>query len=154
MTINQILNRFAKNFNIKTENISFKPSNWGYFFYLILIISFLIVFIISSKLINYQNQKEDTNLNLIVDSKEFKNIGDHLISKINSPYEEIEYIIQNNDSIEKILKKFSINPEDIKFISTELKQKKLTNIFAGRKLTLIVKKLDKNDKTVVNLSSK
>ena len=30
----------------------------------------------------------------------------NFISKINSPYKEIKYLIQNNDSIEKILKKF------------------------------------------------
>ena len=51
--------------------------------------------------------------------------------------EEIEYLIQNNDSIEKILKKLNINANDIKIISNNLKQKKLTNIYAGRTLLLL-----------------
>ena len=38
----------------------------------------------------------------------FSNLTNFLISKINSPYEEIKYIIKNNDTVEKILKKFKI----------------------------------------------
>ena len=79
---------------------------------------------------------------MVIKSEEFKNLGDYFISKINSPYEEIKYLIQNNDSIEKILKKLKINSNDIKVISNNLKQKKLTNIYAGRTLSLVLKKLD------------
>ena len=50
----------------------------------------------------------------VVKSDEITNISEYFISKINSPYEEIKYLIQNNDSVEKILKKFQINSNDIK----------------------------------------
>ena len=53
--------------------------------------------------------------------------------------------------MEKILKKFKVRDEDINKISVELKQKKLTNIYSGRKLSLIVKKLTNEANTVVNL---
>jgi murein DD-endopeptidase MepM/ murein hydrolase activator NlpD len=88
---------------------------------------------------------------LIVTSKEFLNLSDYFLSKINSPYKEIKYLIQNNDSIEKILKKLDVNKNDIKIISNNLKQKKLTNIYAGRTLSIILKKLNDGSNTVVNL---
>ena len=50
---------------------------------------------------------------------------------LNINWEE-KYLIQNNDSVEKILKKFDIRGQDIKNISTRLKFKKLSNIYAGR----------------------
>ena len=95
---------------------------------------------------------ESENLNSLVESKEFSNLTSYFISKINSPYKEIKYLIQNNDSIEKILKKLNINANDIKNISNNLKQKKLTNIYAGRTLSLVLKKLDDGSNTVVNLT--
>ena len=63
----------------------------------------------------------------------------------------MNYLIKNNDTIEKILKNFNIKDSDIKNISTKLKEKKLSNIYSGRKLSLIYKKLDDNSNTVVNL---
>ena len=53
---------------------------------------------------------------------------------------------------EKILKKFNINSKDIKNISNKLKVKKLTNIYPGRKLSLILKKLENGSNTVINLT--
>ena len=44
-----------------------------------------------------------------------------------------------------------INSDDIKKISKKLKQKNLSNIYTGRELSLIFKKLENNDKTVINL---
>ena len=74
-------------------------------------------------------------------SNEFSNLTTFLISKINSPYKEIKYTIKNNDSIERILKKYDIDNNDIKNISLKLKQKKLSNIYSGRELSLILQKI-------------
>ena len=63
----------------------------------------------------------------------------------------MEYLIKNNDTVEKILKKYEIKNQDIKNISTKLKEKKLSNIYSGRKLALIFKKLEDNSNTVVSL---
>ncbi|OUX44292.1 MAG: hypothetical protein CBE21_00990 [Proteobacteria bacterium TMED261] len=126
--------------------------SWGYFFYSFLIVLFFLIFIITFNLINQKNKKEIENFHLLVESEEFKNLGDHFISKINSPYKEVKYLIENNDSIEKILKKFEISSKDINNISNDLKQKKLTNIYAGRKLSLVIKKLEDNSNIVVSLS--
>ena len=121
----------------------------SYYIYLILV--FFLTFIIISNLINKKNEKENLNFKAIVESQEFSNFSEYFVSKINSPYKEVKYLIQNNDSIEKILKKFNINTNDIKIITNNLKQKKLTNIYAGRKLTLVLKKLKDESNTVVNL---
>ena len=152
MALNEIFNIFFKKINItKNRYGSINAYNWNYILYIFLIIIFFIIFVISSNFINKKNELENQNLDLVVKSSEFTNLSDLLISKINSPYEEVKYLIQNNDSIEKILKKFEIRAEDTKIISYNLKQKKLTNIYAGRELLLILKKLDDGSKTVVNL---
>jgi len=154
MTLDQIFSRFSKIFKgIKDKNIrSYNLRSWSYLFYSFLIILFFLIFIIIFNLTNQKNKEKIDNFNLIVKSEEFKNLGDYFISKINSPYKEVKYLIQNNDSIEKILKKLDVNSNDIKIISNNLKQKKLTNIYAGRTLSLVLKKLDDGSNTVVNLT--
>ena len=152
MALNQIFNYFLKIF--KTSKVgggNYKVLSWKYFLYFFSIIIFFTIFVIISNLINHKNKLESQNLNSVVASKEFSNLSDYFLSKINSPYKEIKYLIQNNDSIEKILKKLDINSNDIKIISNNLKQKKLTNIYAGRTLSIVLKKLNDGSNTVVNL---
>jgi murein DD-endopeptidase MepM/ murein hydrolase activator NlpD len=153
MALNQIYGRFSKIF-ISTKNIFFLPirSGGNYFFYFFLIILVFVVFIIISNLLGKKSKIEQQNLNSVIQSKEFSNLSDFFVSKLNSPYREIKYLIQNNDNIEKILKKFNINSKDIKNISNKLKVKKLTNIYPGRKLSLILKKLENGSNTVINLT--
>ena len=117
----------------------------------VFLIIFSTLFFVSSNLINKKNDKNYDNFVEIAENDEFSNVINFFISKINSPYQEIKYVIKNNDSIEKILKKFKIKNEDIKIISTKLKQEKLSSIYSGRKLSLISKKLDDGSNTVVNL---
>ena len=120
----------------------------------LIIVSFLIVFssifFISSNLINVKNKEHASNLREITETSEFSNLTNYLISKISSPYVEISYVIENNDSVEKILNKFRINNTDIKRISAKLKNQKLTNIYSGRKLSLIFKKNDDGSNTVIS----
>ena len=120
------------------------------------ILSFLMVFsglfFISSSLINKKNVKDSNNFNEVVRTNEFSNFINYISSKINSPYEEINYIIKNNDTVEKILKKFKIKDDDINKISVQLKQKKLTNIYSGRKLNLIIKKFENGANSLVNFT--
>ena len=121
----------------------------------LILISFLIIFsfifFISSNLISKKKQMNAQNLEEISRTNEFSNFSNFLISKIISPYEEINYIIKNNDTVEKILKKFKVNNEEIGKISFKLNQKKFTNIYSGRKLSLIIKKLDDGSNSVINL---
>ena len=154
MTIIQIINNFYKK---KSNIFSFfrvkKPKifNFNPIIYVSFIAFFSIIFFITSNLISKKNNENKDNLTEITNSSEFSNLTNYFISKINSPYEEVNYIIKNNDTIEKILKNYNIKDSDIKKISTQLKEKKLSNIYSGRKLSLIYKKLNKNLNTIVNL---
>tara|TARA_B100000963_G_scaffold359478_1_gene386921 strand:- start:2324 stop:3640 length:1317 start_codon:yes stop_codon:yes gene_type:complete len=144
------LPKFFRDIKIKSiEYNSLKKAS--YFFYSFLIALFFIVFIAIYNYINHKNKIEIQNFNKVIESKEFSNLGDYFISKMNSPYSEVKYLIEQNDSIEKILKKFQINANDIKAISKNLKQKKLTNIYSGKELSLVLKKLDDKTNSVVNL---
>jgi murein DD-endopeptidase MepM/ murein hydrolase activator NlpD len=154
MAIIQIINKYyKKNINflsiLKADKL--KLLNYNPVIILSLIVFFSVVFFITSNLISYKNKSNKDNLEQVRNSREFFNITNYFISKINSPYGEVSYLIKNNDSIEKILKKFNIKDSDIKKISIKLKEKKLSNIYSGRKLSLIYKKLKDNSNTVVSL---
>jgi len=121
----------------------------------LILISFLIIFsvlfFVSSNLIQKKKNENANNLIEITKNREFSSLTNFLISKINSPYEEMGYVIKNNDTIEKILKEYKIRNEDIRDISLQLKKRKLANIYSGRKLSLILKKLEDGTNTIVNL---
>ena len=109
------------------------------------------MFLIISNFVNQKNKVEEKNFNSLLKTEEFSNLSKYFISKLNSPYKEVKYVIQNNDSIDKILKKYQINTNEIQNITRKLKEKKLTNIYAGRELSLILKKIDSSSNSVVNI---
>ena len=154
MTIIQKISIFTKNklnffsfFGVKSLQV--KGNN------LFVLIAFLIffstLFFLSSNFIKKKNDDYSNNLKEITKETEFSNLTNYLISKINSPYEEIDYVIKNNDTVEKILKKFKVRSEEIGEISVQLKVRKLANIYSGRKLSLVLKKLENGSNTIVNL---
>ena len=154
MTIIQKINSFFKKkfdfwLHLEVKNLKIQKFNP------LILISFLIIFsgifFISSNLIDKKNERNINSFKEITKTNEFSNLSNFLISKINSPYQETSYIIKNNDTVEKILIKFKIRNEDIKDISIKLKQKKLFNIYSGRKLSLILKKLENGSNTLVNM---
>ena len=154
MTITRIfLNYYKKKINflssIREHKLSF--SNFSFFFFISFAVVGSIIFFTISNLVGKKNEEIKNNLTEITESNEFSNLTSYFISKINSPYEEINYIIKNNDTIERVLKRYNIQDKDIKNISTKLKEKKLSNIYSGRKLSLIYKKLENSSNTVVNL---
>ncbi len=130
---------------------TFKIQKFNPFFFISFILVFSVVFFIFSNSIDKKNRDNEKNFKEMTKTNEFSNFSNFLISKINSPYREIDYIIKNNDSIEKILRSFKVQDKDIKVISVKLKQKKLINIYSGRKLNLIIKKLEDGSNTLVNL---
>jgi len=152
MTIIQKINVSIKkkiNFlsSVSTKSIGVQKKSIIFGSFLIL---FSVIFFFSINYITNKNIKNSNNLKEITETSEFSNLTNFLISKINSPYQEINYIINNYDTVEKILKKFKVRNEDIREISIQLKQKKLSNIYSGRKLSLIVKKLEDGTNSIVN----
>ena len=155
MTIIQILSAFFKKrldirASIKTSKskiLSLNP-----IIFLTLIVIFSIVFFSINNFMTQRSIEKKNNIKTIAASNEFSKFTDFVISKLNSPYSEIKYLIKSNDSIEKILKKYQIKSEDINEISTKLKRKKLSNIYSGRELSMVLKKLDNETITVINLN--
>ncbi len=153
MALNRIFNQIPNIFKVKKGlGTAFDETKGKKFlFYSFLTILFFLIFIFIFNLIDQKNKREIQNFNKIVESNEFSNISNYLISKINSPYKEVKYLIETNDSIEKILNKFNINIDDIKTISNNLKQKKLANIYSGKELSLVLKKIEDGSNTVISL---
>ena len=154
MTIIHYFNNIFR--KIKKSELSFKLSkikilNFNIVILLFSIVFFSLLYFISLNLISKKNLNNQENLSDISKSSEFSQISDFLIAKINSPYEDIKYTIKKNDSVEKILYQFNIRDEEVKEISLKLKQKKLTNIYSGRELKLIYKKLENQTNSVVSL---
>ncbi len=110
-----------------------------------------IIFFTLTNLNTRKNIENRNNLKIIKNSKEFNSFTNLFINKIQSPYKEIKYTIQNNDSVEKILKKFDVKSDEINTISTKLKRKKLSNIYSGRELSLVIKRSTNSANTLVNL---
>ena len=154
MTIIQKLNYFFKNRIIQNHNIkkiSYKDIGQKHLIVISVITFFSIIFISTQNFIEKKNTGNRQNLEAVTSSQEFSGFSKFLLSKIKSPYKNVTYSIKKNDTIEKILKKFDVREEDIKNISVKLKQKKLSNIYSGRKLDLVLKDLGNNSNTVINL---
>ena len=121
-------------------------------FLIICFVGLLTIIFLTMISLNTKNQlKNQENLKKISKTNDFTNLVNFFTSKINSPYENVKYTIKNNDSVEKILKKYNISNQEINDISIKLKQKKLTNIYSGRELNLIFKKSEEKFNNVVNL---
>ncbi len=152
MALNQFFSEFSKTLKLnKLKSQDSKILNFRNLVYLIFTIIFSLAFIFISNTIKHNNELKTENFNSVIQSNEFLNLRDYFITKMNSPYKEIKYLIKNNDSMEKILKKLNIRSVDINEISNKLKEKKLTNIYAGRELSLVLKRLDNGSNTVINL---
>ncbi len=154
MTIIRNLSNFIEKklaFNNIDKLIKLKFYNLALFKFFSVIVLFSVIFFSVSNYISEKNSENKKNFKNVTNSSEFNSFTNYFFSKINIPYQEVKYTIKNNDSIEKILKKFNVRSQDIKLISTKLKQKKLSNIYSGRELSLILKRLENYEMTVVNI---
>ncbi len=99
-----------------------------------------------------QNEKLKTkNTNSSVFTNNFSKLKSYFLEKYQSPYQQNKYIIQNNDSIEKILVKYDIKYGEIKSIVQDLKEKKLSNIYAGREMEIVTKKNLDEKNSLINV---
>ena len=125
---------FIKKYHYNNVIVVKKYLIYSLFFTFFLLISFLF----SKQMVSYNDQKK-VNFDEMVNSNEFLIVKEYLLKNLKSPYKEYKYTIRNNDSIERILNKFKIKNEEVKFIGSELKKKKLTNIYVGRQISIIIK---------------
>ena len=154
MALIQFLRDFySKNVNfkqaLKFQKLKILNINSILFFFIVIFLS--LIFFISINLNQQKKLVNESNFKEIAKSNEFKNLKNYFFSKIETPYREIDYIIQTNDTIEKILTKFNVDKDNIQIITTKLRQKKLSNIYSGRKISIILKKIPNSPNSVVSL---
>ena len=134
---------FLKKFYIKT-NLS---RNY-------VLLGFLIIFIVSA-LFSYSSALKKKRLEAIdtfVNSNETILLKNYLLNQIKSPYFEYDYIVKNNDTVESILKKFSVKKKEINFIVKEIKRRKLSNIIPNQKVKFVLRRSsDKEDMEVLKI---
>ena len=62
------------------------------------------------------------------------------------------HIVKNNDTVESILKKFSVKKKEISFIVREIKKRKLSNITPNQKVKFVLRRSsDKTDMEVLKI---
>ena len=154
MTIKEILDNLNKTLslknNVKSTAVFGKYST--ILMCLIVIITLFIFFTLATENINNKVVSNKDATNVLENKSNFSKIINLFLRGLNDPYVETKYVIQNNDSLQKILGRFNIDNNEIQLISSKLAKKKMTNIYAGRELSLIYK-IDKSRKKnqLVNL---
>ena len=79
-------------------------------------------------------------------------LKNYLLNQIKSPFLEYDYIVQNSDTVEKILKKFSVKQSEINFVIIKIKKLGLSNIIPGQKVQFVLKRgADKTDMEIVKI---
>ena len=152
MTLKELLNKFPMYFFNNVRKKEFNNSkNWGLVIYPAILLLTLVVYTTTYNSISNQKNENEKNLEIFFNSGEFVNLKSSLLDRLKSPYLEFDYNIENNDSIGKILRKFRVSDNEIQTIIEGLRQKKLTNIYAGRKLSIVLKKLDNKTNSVINI---
>ena len=67
-------------------------------------------------------------------------LKNYLLNKIKSPYLEYDYLIKEGDTVENILRKFSIRKDQVDFIVKKIKKMNLADIKTGQKISFLLKK--------------
>ena len=152
MTLKEILKKSNTNLLNKNEkgNLSFSNKVNLILYPLIVLIIFLI-YSSTYSFINNQKSKNEQNLEKFFASNEFKGIKKSIFENLKSPYLEFKYKIENNDSIGKILKKFKVSDKEVQIIIEGLKKKNLTNIYSGRELNIVLKKLNNESNSIISV---
>ena len=80
-------------------------------------------------------------------------LKNYILNQLKSPYLEYDYVVQNNDTVESILKKFSVKQSEINFIVTKIKKQKLSGISPEQKMKFVLKRTkDKKEMEVLKIN--
>ena len=121
-----------------------------YFLLYTLLAIILLLFTISFK----NDKKIPGTKDLSLNTNEIELIKDFLTSKIRSPFIIIDYKIKKGDTIQKILKKYEINDNEIYNIVNKYKKyASASQLLVGNKINIVVeKKLSKEGNSVTKFS--
>ena len=143
MTTNLFLSNLTKILSIlEKKSVFFKKIKPIYFFF-----GFLLIIIIYSSVVITSNlkAKRTKQIDSFLSNNQTVLLRNYIFNKIKSPYLEYDYIVKSSDTIESILKKFSVKQSEIALIVKKIKKKDLSNISPGQKIKFILKK-SKNSK--------
>jgi len=122
-----------------------------YLFYFIFIGVFFVIYaLVLNKIKSHTKLKED-NFNFFLKSNEFSNIKEFIFENLKSPYKEYNYTVENNDTLEKVFKKYNIDNAEINNLISEIVKKKLTNISPGAAIRIVTKE-EKGTNKIISLS--
>jgi len=129
---------------------SLRNSNANY-----IIFSFLFI-IITSLVFSFNSAIKKKRLEAIddfVSNNQTVLLKNYILNQLKSPYLEYDYIVQNNDTIESILKKFSVKQSEINFIVDKIKKEKLSAISPKQKMKFVLKRTkDKKDMEILKIN--
>jgi len=111
----------------------------NYFLYFVILAIFFATYSLAVNQLKSYNKSKRGNFNSFLNSEEFNNIKKYISENLKSPYKEYVYIVENNDTLEKILKKYDVTNKDINKIAFEVVKKKLSNIFVKTKVKIVIK---------------
>jgi len=121
----------------------------------LLVFSFLFM-IVASLVFSYSSsikKKKLEEIDSFLSNNQTVLLKNYLLNQIKSPYLEYDYVVQNNDTIESILKKFSIKQNEINFIVERIKKQKLSNIIPNQKMKFILKRTkDRKDMEILKMN--
>ena len=143
MTTNLFLSNLTKILSIlEKKSVFFKKIKPIYFFF-----GFLLIIIIYSSVVITSNlkAKRTKQIDSFLSNNQTVLLRNYIFNKIKSPYLEYDYIVKSSDTIESILKKFSVKQSEIALIVKKIKKKDLSNISPGQKIKFVLKK-SKNSK--------
>ncbi len=123
-----------------------------YSIYLISFSLLAIFYAFFSHQIKSSNELKKSNLIDFINNNESGNLKEFFLNTIRTPYKEYRYTIKNNDSVEKILRSYKIQNDEVNIIINQLKQKKLTNIYSGREIRIVLKEVEAEKNSVINIT--
>ena len=136
--------------SIKITNFLNFLNQKKYPFYFFMVGVFFVIYAVILNQIKTYTKLKESNFNSFLKSEEFNNIKELVFENIKSPYKEYNYTVENNDTLEKVLKKYSIDNVEINNLTGQIVKKKLSNISAGSQIQIITKE-DKVSKKVISL---
>ena len=147
-------NKDFQNLIINNLNLGKKFKNFRNLKINYIIFSFVFI-IISTLVFSFNNSIKKDRLKAIdsfISNNQTVLLKNYLLNQIKSPYLEYDYVVQNNDTVESILKKFSVKKSEINFIVTKIKKMKLSSISPNQKMEFVLKKAkDKKNMEIVKI---
>ena len=145
--ISDFLNSYI-GINKRIKNTFIVLNKKKYFLNFFFLAVFFVLYILIVNQIKFYSKLKESNFNSFLESNEFNNIKEYIFENLNSPYREYTYIVENNDTIERVLKKYNIEKREINKIANEIVKKKLSNIYANTKIKIITKKVKGTNKII------